>query len=314
MTINETFPPNVNAAKMDSPGNRRLRFLWLEITGKCQLTCSHCYASSSPTGTHGAMTPADWRQVITQAAVLGVRTVQFIGGEPTLHPHLTELIDQALTSGLRVEVFSNLVRVTPQLWETFARPGVSLATSYYADTPEQHEAITQRRGSYLRTKTNIGEAVRRSIPLRVGIIDLGGQQRTQQARVELTALGVTSIAVDHLRQVGRGIRDLVPSVGQLCGQCADGVAAIAPDGAVWPCVFARWMPLGNVRTSALADIMGGPALGTARKQIAAAVPSGICNPNCCPSNMCDPQCSPSCSPSCRPAGNCTPSGNCAPAY
>jgi MoaA/NifB/PqqE/SkfB family radical SAM enzyme len=25
---------------------RPLDFLWLEVTGKCQLACSHCYASS----------------------------------------------------------------------------------------------------------------------------------------------------------------------------------------------------------------------------------------------------------------------------
>lgn len=30
-----------------------LRFLWLEITGRCQLACAHCYADSGPTGTHG---------------------------------------------------------------------------------------------------------------------------------------------------------------------------------------------------------------------------------------------------------------------
>ncbi|PWK82464.1 hypothetical protein C8D88_11357 [Lentzea atacamensis] len=25
-----------------------LRFAWLEITGKCQLSCTHCYADSGP--------------------------------------------------------------------------------------------------------------------------------------------------------------------------------------------------------------------------------------------------------------------------
>ena len=45
----------------------RLRFMWLEITGKCQLACGHCYAESGPDGTHGQMTTADWRRVIDQA-------------------------------------------------------------------------------------------------------------------------------------------------------------------------------------------------------------------------------------------------------
>ena len=52
-------------------------FLWLEITGRCGLSCSHCYAGSGPAGSHGTMTAGDWRSVITQAAGLGVSMVQF---------------------------------------------------------------------------------------------------------------------------------------------------------------------------------------------------------------------------------------------
>ncbi|MBO0880190.1 MAG: radical SAM protein [Mycobacterium sp.] len=63
-------------------------FLWLEITGRCQLACVHCYADSGPAGTHGSMRRADWLRVMDQAARMGVRMVQFIGGEPTLHPRI----------------------------------------------------------------------------------------------------------------------------------------------------------------------------------------------------------------------------------
>src|SRR5947209_19312656 len=96
---------------------RDLRFVWLEITGSCQLACVHCYAESGPTGTHGTMTGGDWRRVIDQAAALGVRLVQFIGGEPTMHPELPRLVDHALQLQVEVEVFSNLVHVTPRLWD-----------------------------------------------------------------------------------------------------------------------------------------------------------------------------------------------------
>jgi MoaA/NifB/PqqE/SkfB family radical SAM enzyme len=49
-----------------------LDFLWLEITGRCQLACEHCYASSGPSGTHGTMATADWKRTIDQAVDLGV--------------------------------------------------------------------------------------------------------------------------------------------------------------------------------------------------------------------------------------------------
>lgn len=157
-----------------------LSFVWLEVTGKCQLRCTHCYAESGPSGTHGKMGTADWLRVIDQTVGLGVKAVQFIGGEPTLHPGFKTLVRHALRRRLLVEVFSNLVHVTDGLWEVLAQPGISLATSYYSDQPEQHAAITGRN-SYARTKANIVEALRRGIPLRAGVIDLGNGQRVDHA-------------------------------------------------------------------------------------------------------------------------------------
>jgi MoaA/NifB/PqqE/SkfB family radical SAM enzyme len=120
-----------------------LRFAWLEITGKCQLSCTHCYADSGPRGTEGAMRTRDWLRVIDHVADLGGQSVQFIGGEPTLHPDLPEFVDRALAAGLAVEIFSNLVQIDARLWDTFSRPGVRLATSYYSDTGSQHDGITR---------------------------------------------------------------------------------------------------------------------------------------------------------------------------
>jgi MoaA/NifB/PqqE/SkfB family radical SAM enzyme len=73
-----------------------LSFLWLEITAKCNLLCTHCYADSGPRGDlHGNMTYSDWTRVIDEAAELGCPSVQFIGGEPTIHPRLADLVDHA---------------------------------------------------------------------------------------------------------------------------------------------------------------------------------------------------------------------------
>lgn len=288
-------------------------FLWLEVTGRCQLECVHCYAGSGPAGTPGSMTDADWARVIDQAVDVGVEMVQFIGGEPTLHPGLEPLVDHALSRGLAVEVFTNLVHVTDPLWRVFSRPGVSLATSYYSDNPAEHAAITGRP-SYARTKANIAEAVRRKIPLRAGVIDMGSGQRSAAARAELVDLGVPAVGYDQLRQVGRGIRDQQASTRQLCGRCGDGVAAISPDGAVWPCVFSRWLPMGNVLQASLAKILDGSDAQRIRADLAgafaeraASAPSEAkCEPNCAPKGSpCYPDCNPACPPTCAP--RCSPS-------
>ncbi|MBO0877025.1 MAG: radical SAM protein [Pseudonocardia sp.] len=283
--------------------------LWLEITGRCQLECVHCYADSGPHGGHGSMTLPDWERIIDESADLGVDMVQFIGGEPTLYPDLPGLIDRALGRGLEVEVFTNLVHVGPALWETFTQPGVSLATSWYSDDPSEHATIT-RRHTHERTRANLAEAVRRSIPLRIGIIAMNDEQRTPEAHQMLTDLGVTDVGIDRLRQVGRGVRDRTAGVDELCGNCGDGVLAVGPDGSVWPCVFSRWLPLGNVHDRPLLEIMEAPAAVAAISELrdAFAVREMPCLPK-----TCDPQCGPKCSPE-PPGKGCPPIPKCVPRY
>jgi MoaA/NifB/PqqE/SkfB family radical SAM enzyme len=114
-------------------------FMWLELTGRCQLNCVHCYADSGPTQNHGTMTAQDWLRAIDQAAGHGVGRVCMIGGEPTAHPAFAELLKHALAAGIHVEVFTNLFHVTERLWSLFGLPGVSVATSYYSKPGKLHQ-------------------------------------------------------------------------------------------------------------------------------------------------------------------------------
>ncbi|MGH3869053.1 MAG: radical SAM protein [Pseudonocardiaceae bacterium] len=95
--------------------------------------------------------------------MLAVDTVQFIGGEPTLHPELPRLVCHALGKGLKGDVYTNLVHVTPDPWEVSSLPGVSLGTSWYSADLDRHADITGSKGSHARTRANIVEALRRGI-------------------------------------------------------------------------------------------------------------------------------------------------------
>ncbi|MET3986293.1 radical SAM protein [Streptomyces sp. PvR034] len=269
-------------------------FLELEITRRCQLTCGlHCYAEAGPTKGHGSMTVSDWESVITEAAAIGVSRVQLIGGEPTLHPDFAELVEYALAEGLQVQVYSNLYQVQVAHWPLFERPGVSLATSYYADTHEGHDEVTGRTGSHTKTRANIIEALRRGIRVQVGIVDVVDGQRVDEARQELLALGVKAINVDRVRGVGNAAR-VSPSASELCGRCARGRAAIMPDGAVTPCVLARFLSAGDTREHGLATVLNSSKWA----EIAATIPGPRLN--ACPpddSGDCDPANTTACDPS-----------------
>ncbi|HTJ68600.1 MAG TPA: radical SAM protein [Actinospica sp.] len=232
-------------------------FLWLDLTRACNLACGHCYNSSGPHGQHGGMQREDWLNVLDQAAVAGVRQVQLIGGEPTMHPDFAVLVEHALGVGLLVEVFSNLTHIKPEWWELFQRDGVSLATSYYSDDAEEHNAVTGRP-SHHKTRENVARATELGIALRTGVIHVLPQQRVAEAQTDLVSLGVESIGTDRVRHFGRGQGDHAAcDVNELCGRCGDGVAAIGPDGDVSPCIMSTWMTAGNVRVSPLSAILQG---------------------------------------------------------
>ncbi|MBE1532703.1 radical SAM/SPASM domain-containing protein [Actinomadura algeriensis] len=264
----------------NTPKSATPHMLWLDLTRKCQLSCTHCYNDSGPDGDHGIMTRDDWTVALDQAAVGGFRRVQLIGGEPTLHPDAADLVEHALVRGVQVEVYTNLVHVPDLWWSLYRHPGVSIATSYYSARADEHNTVTGRR-SHARTRTNIAKAVRLGVRLRAGIVTFpgdGGEAAARAARRDLEALGVTDIRLDGVRPFGRAATTSPDPVG-LCGRCGDGRASIGPDGTVSPCVFSTWMGVGDIRSAALVDIVGGAAMADATASIRAVARGGGCDPD-----------------------------------
>lgn len=280
-----------------------VEFLWLDLTRKCQLSCLHCYNASGPDGSHGDMSREDWLGVLDQASAGGVRDVQFIGGEPSMHPHFAELVDHALTIGLAVEVYSNLVHVSPVHWRLFQRERLSLATSYYSRKAPDHNKVTGRP-SHARTRANIVKALALGIPIRVGIVGIDSEA-IEEAKADLRSIGVSRIGADRIREFGRACGEQEPDAANLCGGCGDGRAVVDPSGTVAPCVFSTWMGVGNVHDAPLTSILNSPELSEAVSSLHEVWGWGNkdkdnqeCRPDCVPKNPCDPRCEPN--SACRP--------------
>jgi len=125
----------------------------------------------------------------------------------------------------------------------------------------------------------------------------------------------TTAKVSHAQTNRTGGLSTVADPSQLCGACGRGKVAVSPDGDVWPCVFSRWMPVGNVRRESLAEIVNGSEMASATAALQPQLerlPSMAkpCDP------VCGPNCGPACNPSCWPtgAGPCGPKGGCQPNY
>lgn len=295
-----------------------LDFLWLEITAKCNLTCTHCYANSSSTQPLlGKLGLDDWLRVISEASHLGCRSLQFIGGEPTLHPDLDVMIEHASNDGFEfIEVFTNSTGLSSSRLNNFVRFNVNVACSFYSALPQVHDMITQRDGSFSKTVNTIKRLVEVGIPLRAGIIEMkynSGQHDVTSSF--LRSIGVKNIGTDRVRGVGRGDQLAIHSnadMQDICGQCWKGKLCITPDGDAYPCIMARSSLIGNVLEQGLSNILCSNPLKIFRQKVREqfenkALESDPCHPDKCNPDL---QCWPDKQP-CFPDKGCWPD-NCNP--
>lgn len=307
-----------------------LSFLWLEITAKCNLECGHCYADSGPRQQlFGEMSTEEWLQVLAEGSSQGCRQVQFIGGEPTLHPDLPQMIAYAGWHGYSfIEIFTNATHVDDNLVRALIEHRANVATSFYSKDPVIHDAITRRQGSFVRTVKNIRRLISDGIPVRAGIIETPSNVgHAAAARGFLESLGVKDIKVDTQRGVGRGAMNRAPldPMAELCGECWKGKLCVTSSGKAYPCVFSRFVDLGSAKRG-IKPLLASDPLRQFRAALRAAEYAQTCNPTCSPCTPesfreCSPdlRCSPggsadcvprsSCSPNCSPSSGCGPSGS-----
>lgn len=293
------------SAPPSAPGNG-LELLWLELTPKCNLRCVHCYAESGPEKPlNQGMGLGQWKRTLEEAAELGCRRGQFIGGEPTVHPGLPELIAHSRRLGFdTIEVYTNGTLFTPSLKRVFSEHRVALAFSVYADEARVHDGVTGKTGSFERALDSLRWAVASRLPVRAGIVEMDGNRgRVEATRKMLRQAGAGSIRVDRLRQVGRGLRgeETRSPLAELCGRCCQGRLCVTATGGIFPCVFSRAFPVGRF-SEGLAAVARGPRLGEFREALKAhtrgrpGLQDAPCDPDL-PAPPCDPDMpSPPCDP------------------
>ena len=100
--------------------------LMLSVTNRCQCACARC-AVSGGKDSGPELSGKEIKELIAEAAALGVREVSFFGGEPLLREGLTELISFTRGLGLRATLTSNGLLIDEAAAKKLAAAGLTIA-------------------------------------------------------------------------------------------------------------------------------------------------------------------------------------------
>ncbi len=88
-------------------GGPRLRELWFHLTNDCNLSCRHCMFASAP-GDRTQLATGRVTELAAQALAEGCRIFALTGGEPTVHPDFSSIVESLVAPGhTHVAVLTN---------------------------------------------------------------------------------------------------------------------------------------------------------------------------------------------------------------
>jgi radical SAM protein with 4Fe4S-binding SPASM domain len=141
----ETF---ITSVTTNAAATRRPEGMTFELTYGCNLRCVHCYNPTHRMLPH-ELTTAEVCSILDQIADLGVLTVTFTGGEPSLRPDILPILRRARDRGFLLQLLTNATHVTSSFAEILREVGVTeLYVSIYGATEHIYERMTCVPGSY----------------------------------------------------------------------------------------------------------------------------------------------------------------------
>lgn len=266
----------------------RLLSMEIEFSRICNFRCSYCYVPRDREKKQ-ELSRREIKDVILQAKELGARKIIILGGEPSIYPHLEEMIDFLNRESMEIEMFTNGSGIDEKLAAVLARARVRVVLKMnsrdngiqdrLAGLPGASKIISRALAvlknagypsaeNFLAISTIICQQNIDELPamwqwLRKQGIEPYFEIITPQAHaLENRWLEVDSCALKDLftklsaidrEEFGRDWEPQPPLVGNKCMRHQVSCLVTAT-GDVMPCVGVT-IPLDNIRRNRLADIL-----------------------------------------------------------
>jgi len=196
-----------------------LKSLFLHLTGRCNLKCTHCYIEASP-GRRADM-PRDLAlRLIDSLADMGGESITLSGGEALVRKDIEDIIRYAAKRIPKVQLLTNGTLIDSRMAGTLAACGVHVQVSLDSPRAEAHDTI-RGSGAWVRTMRGIEAlqeaGVRENLNLCLTMTKLNIADVWELFDLAATR-GIPLVRMIPLEKTGRGGRNwrrLAPSRAEL---------------------------------------------------------------------------------------------------
>ena len=146
-------------------------FLWsiqIEVTGKCNERCRHCYIPNSFKDKGKDMPFEQFRKIVDEFAQMGGLHITITGGEALLHKNIIDMLNYCRSKDLEITLLSNLISLSEDVIVALKKTNVNMVNvSLYSIDNDIHDYITKVKGSCEKTKAAIELLVKNNIPVQI---------------------------------------------------------------------------------------------------------------------------------------------------
>ncbi len=117
---------------------------WLTVNRACNMRCAWCYAKDTGFGTGDQMSLTHAKQIVDICAEGGVKSIILIGGEPTVYPHILDVIGYCHEKGVNTTLVTNgMMFADPGVLRLYKDAGLNkVSLSLKAHDPASYLALT----------------------------------------------------------------------------------------------------------------------------------------------------------------------------
>ncbi len=177
------------------------------FTNQCNLSCRHCYQSSSPRKIDGELNLREKLRIVDELGKAFVPMIAFAGGEPTISPDLIPVLRRCRRYGIHTTVATNGTLLTLHRVAALRDAGVRyVEISLDSIDPDKHDNFRGVPGMWARTVQGI-KNVAATEGIRPGLamcVHQGNYDEVEDMIELAKELGATCFAHFNFIPVGRG--------------------------------------------------------------------------------------------------------------